>query len=76
MSNIEEGDRVSYIPIHQYKNPDNVNKATGEVTQINSKPKKDDPDHQTYTIMNERSQKETTYGERNIVEKLDNEEGN
>ncbi|EJD08132.1 uncharacterized protein FOMMEDRAFT_150825 [Fomitiporia mediterranea MF3/22] len=45
--------------------------ATGEVTRVHEKPRKGDLDHKTYTIENDNTGKETTYGKRSITEKLD-----
>ncbi|KAH8920334.1 hypothetical protein BT69DRAFT_1284104, partial [Atractiella rhizophila] len=72
MSDIQEGDRVEYAPYHQAKDPKSAkSKSTGEVVSVNEKPKKDDPDHKTYTIKNDNTGKDTTYGERSITAKLD-----
>lgn len=63
---------MQYAPYHQEKNPKSAkSKSTGEVTQVNDKPKKDDPEHKTYTIENDNTGKETTYGRRNIIEVID-----
>ncbi|KAH8115248.1 hypothetical protein DFH11DRAFT_1726115 [Phellopilus nigrolimitatus] len=72
MSEIQEGTEVKYAPYHQAPDPKNAkSQATGEVTHVNEKPKKDDPEHKTYTILNDNTGKETTYGKRSITEILD-----
>ncbi|KDQ11141.1 hypothetical protein BOTBODRAFT_35677 [Botryobasidium botryosum FD-172 SS1] len=72
MSEIQEGDRVKYAPFHQAYDPKaSKSQSTGEVTHVNEKPKKNDPEHKTYTILNDNTGKETTYGERSITEVLD-----
>ncbi|KLO10893.1 hypothetical protein SCHPADRAFT_942496 [Schizopora paradoxa] len=69
--NIKEGDKVEYAPYHQAVNPKTAKAhTTGEVTSVNHKPTKADPNHKTYTILNDNTGKETTYGARSITENM------
>ncbi|KAL5483232.1 hypothetical protein ACEPAI_8462 [Sanghuangporus weigelae] len=70
MSEIHEGDHVEYAPYHKEADPEHAKaKTTGEVTSVNEKPKKEDPEHKTYTVLNDNTGKESTYGKRSIVGK-------
>ncbi|OCB85779.1 hypothetical protein A7U60_g7131 [Sanghuangporus baumii] len=68
----QEGDHVKYAPFHRVADPKTTkSQSTGEVTEVNERPKKEDPEHKTYTIQNDKTGKESTYGQRHITEKLD-----
>ncbi|KAI5123816.1 hypothetical protein M0805_009108 [Coniferiporia weirii] len=72
MSGIQEGDRVKYAPFHRTADPKSTkSQSTGEVKQTNEKPTKEDPNHKTFTIENDNTGKESTYGARSITEVLE-----
>ncbi|PAV24289.1 hypothetical protein PNOK_0135700 [Pyrrhoderma noxium] len=72
MSDIKEGDKIQYAPYHKEADPKNAkSQTTGEVTHVNEKPRKNNPEHKTYTVLNDNTGKESTYGERSITEKLE-----
>ncbi|KAL5483233.1 hypothetical protein ACEPAI_8463 [Sanghuangporus weigelae] len=74
-----EGDHVKYAPFHRVADPKTTKSQStgGEVTEVNERPKKEDLEHKTYTIQNDKTGKESTYGirafdfQRHITEKLD-----
>ncbi|EJD08133.1 uncharacterized protein FOMMEDRAFT_25302 [Fomitiporia mediterranea MF3/22] len=71
MSDIQEGDHVKYAPFHRVADPETANQSTGEVKAVHDRPKKEDPEHKTYTIQNDNTGKEAYYSQKYVTEKLD-----